>query len=741
MMKRLAFVAVMLLMCVVAEAVNVIRNSAPADTNQWIVFRKVVNVSGDPAKNNVQIAADSKYWLWVNGELEVFEGGLKRGPNPKDTYVDNVKLKHLKKGENTIAVLVWYYGRQGFSHRSSQTPGLYFDMTVGGKHYVGDKTWKTKMHTAYYTPAGELPNYRLPESNIGFDARKDMSACFAPGYDDSSWENAGEVDLKTADWNALVERPIGQWKDYGMKRYLSQRREGNKVICAMPYNAQVTPYLKVKAPAGKVIDMRTDDYMGGGTTSVFAEYVTKDGVQEYENFGWMNGHDVIYTIPDGVEVLDLAYRETGYDCEFSGKFSCDNADMNSLWTKSQRTLYITMRDNYMDCPDRERAQWIGDVSNEMVETFYSLSPSAGLLTRKCAWEMADWQKGDSVMYAPVPAGNWDRELPMQTMAFIGLGDWNYYMGSGDKATIEHIFPANKRYMHKWVMQDDGLVTYRPGAWDWGDWGYHQDMKGMCQLWYAITCDNYAKQANLLGKKDEAAWALKRSASIKKAFHEKFWTGSAYRHSSYNDSTDDRVQALAVLAGVAPKSEYPTLRDFLMKTYFASPYMERYVLEAMCEMGYVKEAKKRMLDRYMPMIKSKYTTLWEIFGLGKGAEFNGTYNHAWSGGPLIIMSKYIAGVSPVKPGFKEFEVKPELCDLKRVSATVPTEYGKITVDVNCENGYKLTVNVPKGTKANLVVPAAEGGYKLDGRSKSLKLTADGTRCSVKVGEGLHTLIAK
>ena len=55
-MKKLAFVAMMLLMCVMADAVNVIRNSAPADTNQWIIFRKVVNVTGDPAKNFVKIA-------------------------------------------------------------------------------------------------------------------------------------------------------------------------------------------------------------------------------------------------------------------------------------------------------------------------------------------------------------------------------------------------------------------------------------------------------------------------------------------------------------------------------------------------------------------------------------------------------------------------------------------------------------------------------------------------------------
>ena len=38
-----------------------------------------------------------------------------------------------------------------------------------------------------------------------------------------------------------------------------------------------------------------------------------------------------------------------------------------MWEKSQRTLYITMRDTYMDCPDRERAQWWGDEVNESGE--------------------------------------------------------------------------------------------------------------------------------------------------------------------------------------------------------------------------------------------------------------------------------------------------------------------------------------------------------------------------------------
>ena len=54
-----------------------------------------------PEKAVAQIAVDSKYWLWINGQLAVFEGGVKRGPTPKDTYYDEVDLApFLQKGKN-----------------------------------------------------------------------------------------------------------------------------------------------------------------------------------------------------------------------------------------------------------------------------------------------------------------------------------------------------------------------------------------------------------------------------------------------------------------------------------------------------------------------------------------------------------------------------------------------------------------------------------------------------------------
>ena len=62
-------------------------------------------------------------------------------------------------------------------------------------------------------------------------------------------------------------------------------------------------------------------------------------------------------------------------------------------------------------------------------------------------------------------------------------------------------------------------------------------------------------------------------------------------------------------------------------------MEGYVLEALCRIGYKEDAFKRMLSRYYPLIVNENSTLWEDFYQ------LGTKNHAWSGAPLIIVSKY------------------------------------------------------------------------------------------------------
>ena len=101
-------------------------------SNTWLVYNKTVEISSIPSSLVARIAADSKYWMWINGKLVVFEGGLKRGPERQACYYDEVDIApYLKSGENMIAVLLWHFGKDGFSHNNSGKAGLLFEAKSG----------------------------------------------------------------------------------------------------------------------------------------------------------------------------------------------------------------------------------------------------------------------------------------------------------------------------------------------------------------------------------------------------------------------------------------------------------------------------------------------------------------------------------------------------------------------------------------------------------------------------------
>ncbi len=685
--------------------------------NLWSCYRKEFRLDRKPKTAIARIAVDSKYWLWVNGVLVVREGELKRGPTPTDTFFDEIDLApHLKKGTNSVAILAWYFGKEGFSHKSSGKSGLLFELVAGNEKIMSDASWLTIVHPSFGDTGAPHPNYRLPESNIRFDAGKDIVGWEIPGFNATSWAPARELGSPDcAPWNRLVKRPVPFWKDYGLKPYanassLPKVSDGKMIQAKIPYNAQITPYFKISARAGEVIKIQMDNYRGGSEPNVRAEYVTRDGEQAFECFGWMNGHEVQYEIPSGITILDLKYRETGFDTDFAGSFDCDDDFLNRLRTKAIRTLYITMRDNYMDCPDRERALWWGDAVNELGESFYAFDRRADRLTRKCIIDLVAWQKPDGVLFSPIPAGNWKNDLPLQMLASIGRsGFWTYSFFSGDMETLNVAYPGMKRYMEIWSMKPDGLVVPRPGGWAWGDWGNNVDMGMLYDAWYHIALQGLRNAAIALKKEGDLPWIEARLKSIEASFNKTYWTGTEYRSPDYKGQTDDRANALAVVAGLAKSDYYPALVEVFKKQSHSSPYMEKYVLEALCIMGQPELAQERMKKRYARMVDHPvYTTLWEGWGIGGEGFGGGTINHAWSGGPLTIMSQYFAGIAPTAAGFSSYSVLPQMGQLKKISAKVVTVKGDIALRLsNTKELFTLDLTSPAGTKATVGIPVLAG----------------------------------
>lgn len=681
--------------------------------NTWLVYRKTVSLDDVPSALTAHIAADSKYWLWINGDLVVFEGGLKRGPSSADTYYDSVEIApYLTKGENTIAVLVWHFGKNGFSHINSGQAALLFEAIAPGIEIVSDRSWNCTVYDAFQNTEAPYPNYRLSESNIRFDARKAMTDWNQPGFN-GSMPSAEIVGVPgQAPLGKLIERPIPLFKDYGLQEYTSVRTSasGDTLYCRLPYNCHVTPYIKLNAPEGLQITMLTDNYEGGSQFNVRGEYITTKGVQEYESLGWMNGHEMWYLIPKGAEVLDVKYRETGYDTDFTGSFSCNDPFYNELWKRSARTLYVTMRDTYMDCPDRERAQWWGDEVNELGEAFYALSPSSHKLATKGIYELMNWQREDGTLFAPVPAGNWAKELPLQMLASVGwYGFYTQYYYSGDSSFVAPVYDRMNRYLHSvWQLDADGLPIVRNGEWSWGDWGENVDLGVLTTCWYYLALQAEKAFALQLNKQADVQRITSQMETIEKQFDKRFWTGSAYRTPDYTGETDDRSQAMAVLSGLASADKYPALFEVFKKEYHASPYMEKYVLEALFAINEPDFALQRMKERYQQMLQyTEYTTLFEGWGIGQQGFGGGTINHAWSGGPLTLLSQKVCGIEPTSPGFKTFTLKPQMGCLKHASATIDTHYGLICTDLD-QKGKTIEVKltVPEGTEA--LIPLARNG---------------------------------
>lgn len=719
--------------------------------NRWMIFRKDVELSDVPEKVTAKIAADTKYWLYINGEMAVYEGQLKRGAallkkdiytkdNPAQpdlsqmlsevaTYYDEVDLTpYLKEGKNTIVALVWYFGNEGHSHVGSGKGGFLFESRMGDRLVISDSSWKTSRHMGYQ-PSSPIGGY-AQEYHIIYDARKGFDDFASPDFDVSGWQYAAEIG-KAGDkpWNELWPRSILEWKVWDLATYSPDdtdyvtKLSDTKYRLKLPTNIQFTPYVKVNAPAGKVIRMSSPN---SGTTSV--TYTTKGGangesvVQSFESLTWINWWFVEFEIPAGVEVIELGYRQSGYNTEFDGSFVCDDEFFNTLWVKARDTAYVNIRDTFMDCPDRERAPWLGDAVNEMQIAYYSMSPTVYDAVRKDIATRINWQNSDGIIPSTAPATfryNEYAELTGQSLAG-GMSWFEYYLWSGDIETLKAAYPALQAYMKTFdldlqnysdpFIRGSGTNTMHL---NWIDWGPNMDQHLALNIWAYIGVDTLCKFAEALGDTENLESYTALRDSMKSKFDAMFWNGKEYRSATYTGAPDDRGQALAVYAGLVSPDKYPIIRDLLMKHQYASPYMVKYSIEALYIMGYTAEAEQRMKQSYINDVPLDDPTFSESWG-GEGSK-----NHGWSGGGLIVLSGYAAGVRPLAAGFSRYTVIPQMASIQTIAATIPTGKGNIKVSAaQGDRRFDLSVNVLAGSTALIGIPRLEVATKVVCRGKTV-----------------------
>ncbi len=175
-------------------------NVAADARNVYARFRRDVTLDAVPDDATLAIFADTRYRLWVNGNL-VGHGPARFFPiAPK---FDSWQIaKHLRPGRNVIAVLVNNYGTQSF-HSQLHRGGLIAWLTGAGETMVAtDGHWLASRDESFEGKAVRLSFALNPAEWVE-----------RPG-EEAWWQPENHVDwpaavaLAAGEWGPLAPRPI-----------------------------------------------------------------------------------------------------------------------------------------------------------------------------------------------------------------------------------------------------------------------------------------------------------------------------------------------------------------------------------------------------------------------------------------------------------------------------------------------------------------------------------------------------
>jgi len=156
-----------------------------SEKNAFVQFR---NGFCAGAAKKLRISADSRYWLWLNGEF--------LGSGPVRSWVNHWKYDEydlaglLRDGANTLAVLVNHWGTGNFQYIPAD-PGLWVGLTdAKGKTTPLLDGWKCSASRAN---ASAVPRVSVQQGfEEQFDARLD-EPWLESGYDACAWADAVQI--------------------------------------------------------------------------------------------------------------------------------------------------------------------------------------------------------------------------------------------------------------------------------------------------------------------------------------------------------------------------------------------------------------------------------------------------------------------------------------------------------------------------------------------------------------------
>jgi len=440
-------------------------------------------------------------------------------------------------------------------------------------------------------------------------------------------------------------------------------------------------------------------------------------------------HGFRYADVSGAGPVDTDDAEAvviGSDLPRTGWFTCSDPEVNRLHENAYWSLRGNTVDLPTDCPQRdERLGWTGDIQVFAPAAAF-LADCAGFLT---SWlgDLAAEQHADGSVPFVIPD---TLGMPAATAAAWGdaatVVPWVLYQRSGDSEVVRRQFPSMCAWVERIAADAGPTLIWNKGL-QFGDWldpsappedpGAGRTPKDLVATAHlARSAGIVADAADLVGDTGAAERYRRLAADTRAAFQAEFVTRSgrvvgdtqtAYAMAIVWDLLANPEQR----AGAGRRlADLVRIAGFRITTGFVGTPL---VAEALTLAGEVEVAYRLLRQRGCPSwlypLTMGATTIWERWDsmLPDGSINPGrmtSFNHYAFGAVVDWLHRYVAGLAPAAPGYREVAVRPRPGrGLTAAAARHQSPYGAVEVSWR-RDGQRLDldVRVPSGTTATVQV---------------------------------------
>ena len=719
-------------------------------------FRKTFELSDRPEQYVINISADNRYRLYVNGQSVCF--GPARGDR-MNWYFETVDIApFLVKGKNVLAVEVWNCADYTPAAQVSFRTGLIVQGNTEQEFAVNSgNSWRAIRNSAY-TP--------ILENRHDVGCSDDINGSAYPwgwqsiDFDDRSWVNAQSNEQGIPYGNDteltwfLTPRDIPFMEERTLRIGRIRKTSGvtvdpgflkgdtpveiaphSRVSILFDQNYLTTAYpeLCVSRGTGSRIKLSFAEAMYDGNgkkgnrnevedrsmgTAIYSIFRPDGGLNRLFRPLWFKTYRYILmeieTAEESLVLHDFLGKYTAYPFQEKGSFSCDDPRIVPVWEVGWRTARLCAHETYYDCPYYEQLQYIGDTR---IQALISLYVSGDDRLMRKALRMFDCSRTFEGITASRYPSRIPQYIPTFSLYWINMVH-DYYMHRVDDAFIHSFLPGISTVL-AWftdkINSETGLLGATP-HWNFTDWakswpwnnekplggvptGGYEGGSAITTLQFVYALQDAVSLFDAFGDRGQAEKYARLANKIRKSVAKRCWNE---RKQLMEDgigypSLSQHANIMAILTDAVPRKKQAALFDKILSNGSleqATFYYRFYLVRAMNKVG--------KADLYMSTLQPWYDMLdMGLTTFAENPEPTRSDCHAWSASPNYELLATVCGITPASPGFRTVRIAPHLGTLKKICAVVPHPLGEIRVDLNKNDQDELsgTIILPEGLSGN------------------------------------------